>query len=96
MRIVMIVLALTLVHDAPGGWPYPSDCCGGSDCRPIPCASIRQDGDLYWYRPPGFPTPLKFSQPRHSPDELCHACYIQIPSSANGNGRCLFLPEHSV
>lgn len=90
MRVILLA-AVLLVHD----W-YPSECCQGQDCRPIPCDAVRQKGIVYLYQPPGFPAPLLFSRARKSKDEQCHACYIQIPSSANGAGRCLFLPDHIV
>lgn len=58
-------------HEAPSGWKYPDDCCGGHDCREIACTSIKsdRDGGVTW-------TGLKFEREmvKVSGDAQCHVC----------------------
>lgn len=77
------VLASTLtifVHS----W-YPSNCCSGNDCRPVPCKElIVQDNGNVKYKN------MEFSkeQKKYSPDGLCHVCHTTYPI-------CVFFPAGS-
>lgn len=88
----MTPLALTLglllaVHDF-----YPRACCGGRDCRPVPCDEVLPTaGGWSW-------NGIEFSQlvMKPSPDGGCHVCFSPNAMGANGNpfGLCIFLrPE---
>src|SRR5215471_6230351 len=48
--VILGGIAITHAHDAPSGWRYPQDCCGGSECRPIECSTAepRADGSVSW------------------------------------------------
>ena len=42
IAVGLLAGALLLVHSAPSGWPYPTDCCNGSDCAPLPTSAIEE------------------------------------------------------
>jgi|SRR5215469_2404652 len=76
-------------HEAPSGWSYPSDCCGGSECHKTPCAMIidHPDGSVSW-------TGILFNREmvKVSRDASCHVCVTH--DSAAGASRiphCIFL-----
>ncbi len=83
-------------HEAPSGWHYPPNCCGGNDCRPVDCDSIVETPTGYdWHG-------LHWSaqQASVSGDQQCHVCYSPNGVwSSDGNGgtrsmpltRCIFL-----
>jgi hypothetical protein len=68
---ITAIAAFIFIHDAPSGFEYPSDCCGGHDCRPIACSTIKLNPDqsVVW-------SGLKFSsaQVKISGDASCHVC----------------------
>jgi hypothetical protein len=102
-RVCCFLLAMLLVgvvtvagillahgHEAPSGWSYPGDCCGGQECRPIACSTVRDhpDGSVSWLG-------LVFTpkQIRMSGDAMCHVC-IGYDSAAGSKRRyphCIFL-----
>lgn len=51
---------------------YPTDCCGGNECRPIPCDQLDQqlDGSVTYLG-----MKFKGSMVRSSLDAQCHVCY---------------------
>lgn len=63
--ILALFLLFTPVHD----W-YPIECCGGSDCHPIPCEEVSQGKEGYYWKEIG-----PFKNPMASPDGHCHACH---------------------
>ena len=67
---------LIFIHD----W-YPSICCGGQDCHPIPCSEIEYEKNtgIWWWKGHSF-----FTAPP-SPDGLCHVCVH------DDRGICLFV-----
>jgi len=69
--LVTAAIAVTPIHDAPGGFRYPPDCCGGRDCRPIACSTVKDnpDGSVSW-------TGLLFPRElvKISGDASCHVC----------------------
>jgi hypothetical protein len=91
--IVSFLIAMTLAraHEAPSGWAYPKDCCGG-DCHPVPCEEVSavapRDGfvgpDYEWHG-------LTFRKPQHqfSPDGACHVCVGNFKPLLP---RCIFTP----
>lgn len=75
---VFFILGFLLVHD----W-YPDVCCGGLDCRAVPCDSITEDKTGYFY------DGIYFKTAQPSPDGKCHAC-ITV-NGVNRWGTCLFI-----
>jgi hypothetical protein len=59
---------------------YPAQCCGGAECRPVPCEEVHPVQPGYEYRGRTFLTATP------SPDWQCHACF-QGPVN-----HCLFIP----
>jgi len=90
IRIVaaFLVSAPVLAHDAPSGWSYPGDCCGGSDCHPIACSTIKDqpDGSATWLG-------LFFTreQVKISHDASCHVCVTYNTANHNRFPHCIFL-----
>jgi hypothetical protein len=72
---------IDLAHD----W-YPAECCGGSDCQPVPCISLTiTESETYMkYRGDFFL--LKMVRP--SPDGQCHVCTNRVDRI-----RCIFVPK---
>ena len=61
---------------------YPLECCGGEECRQVPCDSLSEDKyGVYWQG-------LFFegNQVRQSQDNACHVCV-----SPNGRTLCVFI-----
>lgn len=60
-----------LAHEAPSGWHYPGECCGGNDCHPIACSTVQEhpDGSVSWL---GLNFPRQMV--RNSGDGECHVC----------------------
>ena len=78
--------ALILAHS----W-YPQSCCGGKDCRPVPCEQIHQgerdnDHGYFWQVGPNYEIYFSAERVHPSLDEGCHACV-----SDGYLGVCLFL-----
>lgn len=69
---------------------YPSECCSGRDCRPVPCSELVYDPVRRQtiYLPTQTPSA---STPRVSPDGNCHVCIVSGASQAV----CVFLPGMS-
>ena len=65
---------------------YPTYCCSGQDCRPVPCDQLieQQDGTVLYQG-------IKFlaNTIHPSQDALCHVCYTL--SSTIVNPICAFL-----
>lgn len=76
-------------HQAPSGWTYDSECCGGSDCRPI------QDDAVV--RVPGgwriVATGQVFTDDavKHSPDGHFHRCSAY--GREDTHTYCLYVPD---
>lgn len=86
--MTVVSVALLFVHS----W-YPQACCGGQDCRPVPCAEIRPiPSGWIWHG-------VEFSRlvMKPSPDGACHVCVSNNSMGANGNpfGLCIFLRPES-
>lgn len=91
--LAAVILAATFValltfgafaHNAPSGWAYPPECCGGYDCSEIAADRVKPgfagyivDGRFY----------VPMAQVRFSPDGRFHACFPTLD-----NLRCLFVP----
>ena len=73
-------------HEGPSGWQYPSGCCGGEDCHPVPCETIEEKRGVYIWKGVIFHR----SMARVSGDHRCHVC-IQFNGEGAPSGRCLFL-----
>jgi hypothetical protein len=95
MKQLFAVIALLATtahsHDAPSGWSYPTQCCGGIDCAPLP------DGAVKW-TPAGWLV-LETGETRPeeeagtSQDHHFHRCrkVASEPLSPTRKG-CLFVP----
>lgn len=72
-------------HEAPSGWSYPPECCGGHDCAEISPTRVRAvqggylvDGKYY----------KALRDTRIAPDGRFHACF-----HPPGNLWCFFRPD---
>lgn len=68
---IIFLIALT-VSSFAHSW-YPSDCCNGDDCNPVPCDTLdEQEDGGYVYKPEN----KRFTkqQVRPSQDSKCHVC----------------------
>lgn len=94
---------LLLVHNAPSGWPYPRDCCDGSDCGQIATSEVMElpegsvvvkaTGEKFW--PPGHPRATYNEREwRWSQDQDYHRCHN--PENVRGRTYCLFVPGRGV
>ena len=85
---VLLLITIAYGHEAPSGFQYPSDCCGGSDCRPIVCSTIKDnpDGSVNWLG-------LFFAreQVKMSGDAMCHVCVSYNTANHNRYPHCIFL-----
>jgi len=63
---LMLVSAAATAHS----W-YPKECCHDNDCRPVPCAELKYEGDLIIWK-----DEYHFNREvvRPSPDQSCHIC----------------------
>lgn len=101
--LVMLLLVLAdkaLGHDAPGGWTYPRECCGRTDCEPIGPGSREPNptpGRQGWILVDGTVVPYHLVRP--SGDELFHVCRyhraLVWPIPRTTTGACLFVPHGS-
>jgi hypothetical protein len=66
----LAVLTLVFVHD----W-YPSSCCGGSECQPVPCDQLVEARGGWLYLPTG--NYFHEAQVQPSPDRNCHVCIMK-------------------
>jgi hypothetical protein len=86
--VTATIAAVTLVHNSPAGFKYPSDCCGENECRPIACSTIKTkaDGSVIW-------ADLSFNreQVKISGDALCHVCIGYNPHTSFRHPYCIFL-----
>src|SRR5262249_35454186 len=74
--ILFAISSLLWAHE----W-YPSICCAGRDCRPVPCETIGE-----WQRKY---SPLALWGMRgYSPDGRCHVCV----GRGSDYPRCIFVP----
>lgn len=73
---------------------YDPQCCGGSDCHPVPCKEITQDPSTRWWR--WTPAEQQGATPYYdfapdkmkaSPDGMCHACVTNYSAPM-----CLYMP----
>ena len=86
----LIISSLVLAHS----W-YPSECCSGKDCKPVPCEEILElnNGNLSY-------DGLEFTKDRvHlSQDKFCHACVASYKNRENkvqSTPRCIFIHQNT-
>lgn len=71
--ILVIITSLLIISSAIAHDWYPSKCCGGQDCKPVPCdALIEQKDGTVKYEEDGIK--YHFGQPLPSEDSKCHVC----------------------
>jgi hypothetical protein len=61
---------------------YPSACCGGKDCHPVPCEEVIRQGNDWVWNGIHFKDELR----KESLDGGCHVCI-----AGNGVPLCIFL-----
>ena len=74
----LLAASFILIH----GW-YPTACCGGFDCKPVPCDQLVEGRGGWIYLPTG--TVFDDFRVQPSQDRNCHVCII------NGQGACAFI-----
>lgn len=92
----LLVLSIAILatpargHEAPSGWPYPSECCSGHDCYPI-------SGDEIEATPVGWLIKatnelIEYNDPKVKPSG--DAQYRRCSAQGKRDGRtiCLFIP----
>lgn len=84
----LLLSPLTLAHDAPSGWSYPTYCCGGQDCREISGSDVSEVPGGYVVNFDGQPFSVGHTETQSSPDGHFHACLV--PGSSRL--RCFFAP----
>lgn len=91
-------------HDAPSGWAYDPECCGGYDCAAAVDGAVREEGGGYRVTvlPGTHPMVQAGSQPvtgfvpygdrriRPSGDAHRHVCIV------GGNVYCIYIPPGGV
>ena len=90
IKSIAIVSILALAHS----W-YPSECCSGQDCKPVPCEQIQElpNGSLKY-------EDLEYTRDKIKPsqDKFCHVCagssvdkYLKL----NLHPRCIFIHNNT-
>lgn len=79
----LIVLIISTTAVLGHSW-YPSDCCSGQDCFPVPCSQLIENGEGNWLW-----DNLVFLKEKVKPslDNLCHVCI------SNNVPRCAFIVQ---
>jgi len=71
---------------------YPDSCCGGKDCRPVPCGEIQYLPDGWKWHGIFFPRAML----RRALDDACHVCVGDANDPiAGGRPHCIFLQPES-
>jgi len=72
---------------------YTADCCGGKDCKPVPCAEIVSTYDGFVWAHQNETIAFGRKLLRYSPDNDCHVCVARPEwSGASPYGVCIYLP----
>jgi hypothetical protein len=75
IHTVLVVALLVATPVSAHDW-YPTQCCGGHDCRPVPCTDIEVHADgSATYKPEN----AQFEKIQNSPDGECHVCTRASP-----------------
>ena len=82
--LCLIYMTVADGHESAEGFLYPPACCGGQDCKSVPCTDLVEDGTGWLYIPGG----NRFNQDQVHPsqDRHCHICV-----NANNISRCAFI-----
>ena len=80
-------------HSAPSGWEYPTDCCSGRDCFPIPEAELEATPVGWRVRATGETLDYHDRNVRPSGDGRFHRC--SQDGKPEGRTLCLFIPARS-
>ena len=88
MNRLLILAVLSTAPAAAHDW-YPNSCCGGNDCKPVPCDEIHTLPQGYSWQ--GFKWPT--AQP--SPDGACHVCIVPPNQWSPARPTCLFIGSTS-
>jgi hypothetical protein len=77
-----LIVVVLLAH-----WLYSDECCGGDECRPVPCWEVNRVADGWNWRGIFFSTNVV----KLSPDGNCHVCYGEKAFI----GHCIYLPPET-
>lgn len=73
LAAILLLAAALFTGPAFGHSWYPNTCCGGMDCKPVPCDQLVEDNNGWWkYLPTG--NLFHPSQVQPSQDQFCHVC----------------------
>ncbi|MDQ0474510.1 hypothetical protein [Labrys wisconsinensis] len=78
-------------HQAPTGWQYPVECCGGHDCYEIQASDLQVVAGGWKVLATG--QIFGSSQVRHSPDGRYYRCSYGGDPARTTN--CLFVPDQN-
>src|SRR5262245_61695716 len=93
--IVWALLALAgyaHAHDAPAGWSYAPECCGGNDCRQITDDAVEVTAQGYKIRETG--EIFLQNQTRQSKDGHYHRCSASVLDTSITF--CLYVPPRGT
>jgi hypothetical protein len=87
-----VIVSSIAINASAHDW-YPSACCGGKDCHPIPCEEVKFEGDeIVWQKFRG-----KKGWVAPSLDDRCHICIIHDSSLENLHiPGCWFMPREKT
>lgn len=87
MKLALLAMALAI----PAHSWYPSSCCSGQDCKPIPCDQLVENSHGWVYLPTG--NEFNPSQVHPSQDKDCHVCIGWAVGSTAKLSRCAFIQQ---
>jgi len=92
MRVLQMLALLLSAWPAQAHDFYDKTCCGGHDCRPVPCETIRAEPGGFDFTDPLDRASYFFSRDKMKPsqDGQCHVCIYRSVSPPTP--QCLYLP----
>lgn len=90
--LLMLAMCIDSQQSHGHSW-YPSECCSGQDCAPVPEAEISERGAWFRYKDVEFPK----QSTKQSPDDQYHVCYVKPPGMGGQPFiRCMWRPHRGV
>lgn len=98
-------IMIALIYAAIAHEWYPGICCGGGECRQVPCAHLEPYKVGWRYTPQSREEQMRSrgdtawyferDQVRESPDGQCHVCTLYLGNWAYNmrRGMCAFIPN---
>ncbi len=75
---------------------YPSGCCSGQGCHPVPCAELAETAHGWRHVPTGINFTKEMERPTQDKD--CHVCvgvYVGEDGKPSYTPRCVFIQPNS-